>query len=56
MRSLEYTAKPCPGSEAAHEQPLSVNGENSRAKVQNLRGDSSAEKKAAEATGKKSSN
>ena len=40
MRSLE---KPSPGSEVAHEHPLAVNGENSRAKVQNVRGDSSAE-------------
>jgi hypothetical protein len=31
-----------PWSKAAHEQPLAVNGENSRAKVQNVRGDSSA--------------
>jgi hypothetical protein len=30
-----------PGSKAAHEQPLAVKGENSRAKVQNVRGDSS---------------
>ena len=30
------------GLEAAYEQPLAINGENSRAKVQNARGDSSA--------------
>src|SRR6516162_1123308 len=33
--------KPSRESEVAHEHPLAVNGENSRAKVQNVRGDSS---------------
>src|SRR6516162_300313 len=34
--------KPSRESEVAHEHPLAVNGENSRAKVPNVRGDSSA--------------
>ena len=44
--SHEYTARTLSGSEsgvrvAAREPPLAANGENSRAKVQNVRGDSS---------------
>jgi hypothetical protein len=44
MQSLEHTTKTVGrGQRLPMKQPLAVNGENSRAKVQNVRGDSSEE-------------
>jgi hypothetical protein len=50
VRSSEHTAT-VSGVRDADERPLAVNGENSRAKVQNVRGDSSAGRRETEPVG-----